>query len=127
MADDSETADELNDELQERPRITREEPLTLERRLGRVLVGNGGTVSSQELQDLLYELEAAINQTRVDADRYHEQCLSLDCADLVATKHNEREAMLRHQRLHVVRPRIEDKLKRTLRAEYGQKWAADRA
>jgi len=128
MTDDSETADELNGEQQEqRPRISREEPQTLERRLGRVLAGNGGNTSSQELQDMLNEVEAALIRTQADADRYHAECLDLDCADLVAAKHNEREAMLRHQRLHVVRPRIEDKLKRTLREEYDQRWASNRA
>jgi hypothetical protein len=120
MSDDVELQQDTQEETQ-RPRIT------LEKRLGRVLAGNGGNVSSQELQDLLSELETALNQTQADADRYHADCLDISCDDPVSAKANERASMLRHQRLEAVRPRLADLLKQTLRAEYGARWASYRA
>jgi hypothetical protein len=95
---------------QEQPR------LSLQRRLG-IVLSRDDHVGSDEIRTLIQEVTNTAAEASVAAQQFKAASLSVDCEDVVAADSAQKAAMLERQRLLATLPRLEDKLRTSVRRE----------
>jgi hypothetical protein len=99
--------------------------LTLDARIAAALAD--GKIAADDLQQLLPQIEAAIEDADRQAKQERERALdpSVSPSDAQETAQRASVAELKRDRLKAALPRLREKLAEALRADYCDKWKAD--
>jgi hypothetical protein len=84
------------------------------------------TMATGDLKALLAEIEDAIGEAKAEAKEQHAWARDIGCADYTAAHARAVAAELTIERLDDAIPKLEAKLAATVRAEYRERWLADR-
>jgi hypothetical protein len=97
---------------------------TLEQRLGAVLANE--RTSTEEIRDLIKLAEATANTAEADAKRLHAEARAIGCTNAVELEQQALAADLLVERMDAALPKLDQKLKEEVAADYARKWRTRR-